>query len=46
MFLMEIGKKQFADEFVRHLKSYKSPLMDPAVFVGKKLSGLSEVYWF
>ena len=32
-------QEQFANGFVRHLESHKSPLMDPTVFVGKNFQG-------
>ena len=39
-------QEQFANGFVRHLESHKSPLMDPAVFVGKNFQGYPEYVGF
>lgn len=39
-------KKQFADGFVRHLESHKSPLMDSKVFMGTGAQGYPEYIGF
>ena len=39
-------RKQFADGFVRHLGSHKSPLMDSKVFMGKNAQGYPEYIGF
>ena len=39
-------RKQFADEFVRYLKSHKSPLIDSKVFMGEDAQGYPEYIGF
>ena len=42
----EDWQEQFANGFVRYLESHKSPLMDPAFFVGKNFQGYPEYIGF